>query len=70
MTVNRNKAKAPNTIRVNGKRYYVLETGLLYREAKEMAAEWRSRRSWGTQKRLATLRDYASGHAVYVRPVP
>lgn len=71
MAVNVNKAKAPNTIRANEKRYYVLETGLLRREAKAMAAEWRSRRSfdrWG--KHLATIREYASGAVVYVRPKP
>lgn len=70
MAVNVNKAKAPNKIRANGKVYHVLETGLLYREAKAMAAEWRGRRSFDGRKRLATLRDYASGHAVYVRPKP
>lgn len=70
MAVNVNKAKAPDKVRLNGKYYYVLETGLLYREAKAMAAEWRGRRSYGGSKRLAAVREYASGQAVYVRPKP
>ena len=55
-------------IRVNQKVYGLLESGLLYAEAKELAITWRRLSSFDGAKRLATRREYASGWAVYVRP--
>ena len=56
------------TIKVNKKRYGLLQDGLTYFEAKDLAKEWRT--LGGTfGKRLAVCRDYKGMTAVFVRPL-
>lgn len=57
-----------NTIKINKKRYGLLEFNLTYFDAKELARKWRT--FDGTfGKRLAVVRDYKGMSAVFVRPL-
>ena len=56
------------TIKVNGKRYGLLESNLTYTDAGKLAREWRTLGgSFG--KRLAMVQDYEGMSAVFVRPL-
>lgn len=56
------------TIKVNKKRYGLLESNLTYSEAKKLAKEWRALGGvFGN--RLAVVHDYSGMSAVFVRPL-